>query len=90
MQKLSLGFVMSVLASVVNAAPLFLQSGDGLNSSNLAVVVNDADPLSVQVADLYAELRNIPKENVLHVNFAPGSIAMTPAAFNVMKQTLDG
>lgn len=89
MQKLSLGFVMSVLASVVNAAPLFLQSGDGLNSSNLAVVVNDADPLSVQVADLYAELRNIPKENVLHVNFAPGSIAMTPAAFNVMKQTLD-
>ena len=41
MQKLSLGFVMSVLASVVNAAPLFLQSGDGLNSSNLAVVVNE-------------------------------------------------
>lgn len=89
MNRVSLGIAMSVLVCGVKAAPVVVQSSDGINASNLALVVNDADALSVQVANLYAEMRGIPRTNILHVNFAPGSTVMTPAAFQLMKQTLD-
>lgn len=89
MKKISMSIVMSLWVCGVQAAPVFIQNNEGINASNLAVVVNDADPLSVQVAELYAEMRGIPSANVLHVNFAPGSTVMTPAAFQLMKQTLD-
>lgn len=88
MRNLCIGLVVLVVTSV-EAAPVVFQSSDGLNASNLAVVVNDADPLSVQVGQLYAQKRRIPAANLLHVNFAPGSTIMTPDAFKLMKQTLD-
>lgn len=88
MRNLCIGLVALVVTSV-EAAPVVFQSSDGLNASNLAVVVNDADPLSVQVGQLYAQKRRIPAANLLHVNFAPGSTIMTPDAFKLMKQTLD-
>lgn len=88
MRNLCIGLAVLVVTSV-EAAPVVFQSSDGLNASNLAVVVNDADPLSVQVGQLYAQKRRIPAANLLHVNFAPGSTIMTPDAFKLMKQTLD-
>lgn len=88
MRNLCIGLVALVVTSV-EAAPVVFQSSDGLNASNLAVVVNDADPLSVQVGQLYAQKRRIPAANLLHVNFVPGSTIMTPDAFKLMKQTLD-
>lgn len=88
MRNLCVGLVALVVTGV-EAAPVVFQSSDGLNANNLAVVVNDADPLSVQVGQLYAQKRRIPAANLLHVNFAPGSTIMTPDAFKLMKQTLD-
>lgn len=88
MRNLYVGLVALVVTGV-EAAPVMLQSKDGINASNLAVVVNDADPLSVQVGQLYVQKRNVPAANLLHVNFVPGSTIMTPDAFKVMKQTLD-
>lgn len=73
----------------VSTSPIVLQGSGGISSASLAVVINDADPLSVEIGNLYAQKRNIPSANVLHVNFAKGSTVMTPAAFAVMKQTLD-
>lgn len=81
--------VETVTPSVAASDPIVTQGSDGLNPTTLGVVVNDADPLSVQVGQLYIQKRKVPSANLLHVNFATGSTVMTPAAFATMKQTLD-
>jgi len=40
----------------------------GISASELGVVVNDNDPLSVQIANYYISARGIPSSNVAHVN----------------------
>ena len=40
-----------------------------LNANELAVIVNDEDPLSVKIGEYYRVARNIPDENMLHVRF---------------------
>lgn len=54
----------------------------------LAVVVNDNDPLSVQVADDYVAARQIPPENVVHLGFATGGV-LPPEDFDPIAQDLD-
>jgi len=43
----------------------------GLTPQQLGVVINDADPNSVEVGEYYIQARNIPQENVVRVNI-PG------------------
>jgi uncharacterized protein (TIGR03790 family) len=43
----------------------------GLSPSQLAVVVNTADKLSVAIGDYYARKRHVPKANVIRVSFDP-------------------
>ncbi|NNJ90827.1 MAG: TIGR03790 family protein, partial [Gammaproteobacteria bacterium] len=39
------------------------------SSKQIAVIVNDSDPLSIKIATYYQQARNIPAENIIHVNF---------------------
>ncbi|HHJ16799.1 MAG TPA: TIGR03790 family protein [Gammaproteobacteria bacterium] len=55
----------------------------------LAVVVNDADPLSVRIGNYYRKARNIPARNMLHVHFTPGKPRMRRAEFRLIKAQLD-
>lgn len=41
-----------------------------ITPENVAVVVNDADPSSVQVAQYYLQARNIPQKNLIHIYLA--------------------
>ncbi len=52
-----------------------------LGPEELAVIVNDADPLSIRIAEYYREARNIPDENIIHVSFPADSHEMKPEAF---------
>ena len=40
-----------------------------IQSSELAVLINDHDPQSVEVAKYYQRARNIPDRNMIHLNF---------------------
>jgi uncharacterized protein (TIGR03790 family) len=60
-----------------------------LDASQLGVVVNTADPLSVQIGRYYAERRKIPFQNVLEVSFPPGRAIMTLADFQAAKLQVD-
>jgi uncharacterized protein (TIGR03790 family) len=77
-------------ADAAPAPPLVLFPRTGLEPDELAVVVNDADPLSVAVADYYVKARNIPAANVQHVTI-PGITASTlsEADFAPLKTKLD-
>ena len=54
--------------------------------SDIAVIVNDLDPLSVKIANYYQEKRRIPEQNMVHVRFKPGQKGMAPEAFQTLRQ----
>jgi uncharacterized protein (TIGR03790 family) len=52
-----------------------------LGPAELGVVVNDADPASVQIATYYAAARRIPPGNVVHVRFDPSNTLLSRDEF---------
>lgn len=60
-----------------------------LGPSELALVVNDLDPLSVKIANYYRIKRKIPMENVVHVRISPQGDAMTATEFQRVKSEVD-
>lgn len=55
---------------------------------DLAIIFNQADPLSVRVANYYREQRGIATENLIEINFNP-SVELTPAEFQNLKAEVD-
>jgi uncharacterized protein (TIGR03790 family) len=53
----------------------------GLHVSELAVIVNDADPASVETAAYYAARRGIAADHLVHVSFNPGQAVMSEDEF---------
>ena len=56
---------------------------------DLAVIVNDHDPLSVEIAQYYKAKRGIPDNNMIHITFTPGSTVMSQAEFAKIKALVD-
>jgi uncharacterized protein (TIGR03790 family) len=63
------------------AEPRFLLPKHHLEPAELAVIVNDQDPLSVQIADYYRQARGIPVENFIHVRLNPENTSIKPDRF---------
>jgi uncharacterized protein (TIGR03790 family) len=61
----------------------------GFGPEELAVIVNDADPVSIKIAEYYVSRRRIPKTNVIHVNFRPGRTSLMRAEFQKIKNVVD-
>jgi uncharacterized protein (TIGR03790 family) len=69
----------------------------GIQPSEIAVLINDNDPQSVDVANYYQQKRNIPSQNMIHLNFHenklyPGFAAnngIDRADFAVIKAQVD-
>ncbi len=74
---LTVGFPLLSLAVV----PAVYQPLPGLQPDQLAVVVNDHDPLSLRIGRYYREKRKIPDENIIHVAFPPGRKVISPGLF---------
>ena len=71
------------------SAPTVIFPKSSLGPDDLGVVVNDADPLSVEIAQYYKARRGIPEGNMIHVSFAPGSSVMSQAEFVRIKALVD-
>ncbi|MCG8039043.1 MAG: TIGR03790 family protein [Candidatus Thiodiazotropha taylori] len=59
-----------------------------LMADQLAVVVNDQDPLSQRIGNYYVEARGIPASNLLQVSFKPGKKTLAPQQFREIRQKL--
>jgi uncharacterized protein (TIGR03790 family) len=64
-------------------------------ANDLAVIINDSDPLSTRIGRYYQKNRNIPAQNILHVNFEPDRATMSRQLFErirarVIAHTPDG
>jgi uncharacterized protein (TIGR03790 family) len=75
-----------VLAVDANSTPL---QSPGLSPSELAVVINTADPLSVSIGAYYAMKRRIPKANIVKVRFDSHSDEISVTQFNALKSVID-
>ncbi|OAM51344.1 TIGR03790 family protein [Methylovorus sp. MM2] len=64
-------------------------SGYALSAQNLAVIINDSDPKSVEVGAYYVKIRKIPTANVVHVNIPVGREKLSITAFQTLKSTID-
>jgi len=90
--KFILAFISATLFSLTSAqaqlSPLY-RPAPSLSADELAVIVNDNDPLSRQIADYYAEQRHIPPDQVIHVQFPPRKAVLTESEFKHIKLQVD-
>ncbi len=61
----------------------------GIDHTNLAVIINAADPLSVAAGEYYARERHIPLTNVIKVSFPVGRSEMPVDEFQRLKAEVD-
>lgn len=63
--------------------------GPGVRAETLAVIVNDEDANSIEIAEYYRTKRAIPQENMLHVSFKPDAPVMSIGEFATIKAKVD-
>ena len=84
-------FAVTGLLSVCHAATGITAepAASELGPQHIAVVINDADPLSRSIGEYYIAKRGLPAANVIHVNFKPGITNMSPKLFKKLKASVD-
>jgi uncharacterized protein (TIGR03790 family) len=60
-----------------------------IDNTNIAVIINAANPLSVTVGEYYANARRIPAVNVIRVSFPAGSPDLSVDQFRSVKADVD-
>jgi uncharacterized protein (TIGR03790 family) len=60
-----------------------------IDRTQLAVIVNKADPLSVRIGAYYAEQRRIPFQNLIEVSFPPGRSVMPQSEFEAIRSQIE-
>jgi uncharacterized protein (TIGR03790 family) len=76
------------LLSAGAARAQFVASG-ALRPEQLAIVINDDEPNSVQVGEYYRKRRNIPASNVVHVHIPGKPRVIGPGQFAELKEQID-
>ncbi|MEQ1815848.1 MAG: TIGR03790 family protein [Nitrosomonas sp.] len=61
----------------------------GFTPEDIAVIINDDDPLSRQIGSYYQQARHIPESNMIHLRFSSEHSVMTPQEFQQLKTTID-
>ena len=83
-------------ANSVKVATLIVPRSS-IQASEIAVLINDNDPQSVEVANYYQQVRKIPSRNMIHLNFdqdrihpgLPSNNGIDPAEFATLKAQVD-
>ena len=63
------------------------ESAGPLSATQLALVINTADPLSVKIGAYYAKRRHIPPANIVRVRFDSNRDELPPAEFTALLKT---
>ena len=57
-------------------------TASGLGPSDIAIIVNDMDPVSRRIGQYYRATRKIPDTNMIHIRFKTKGKMMPPGVFN--------
>ena len=88
------GAVLAALVFPASAAEIqqdvpFLLPKHRIEAAEVAVLVNDRDPLSQRIARYYRQRRRTPDRNLVHIAFAPGRDEIPPDEFAQLKRLVD-
>ena len=67
--------------------PVQPESLGPLNATQLALVINTADPLSVKIGAYYAKRRHIPSANIVRIHFDSNRDELPPEEFTALRKT---
>jgi uncharacterized protein (TIGR03790 family) len=67
----------------------FVPAASGLLPAQLGLVINDDEPNSVEIGELYRKARGIPANNVVHVRIAGRPRKLDPERFHELKAQID-
>ena len=82
--------LLALLSCRLQASPIAIElPRSGIRADELAIIVNQRDPLSRQIADYYQQRRHIPEANIIRVGFTPGKRVLSRVEFEVIKQQVD-
>ncbi|NOT67683.1 MAG: TIGR03790 family protein [Methylophilaceae bacterium] len=81
--------VLLLIAMPAFARPDLQLPRTGLTAQEVAIIINDDDPLSVQTGTYYQKARQIPPTNVIHVRFPAGRTALGKEEFQQLKAQID-
>ena len=85
-----IGAALWLLASLpAVAAPQIILPRTGITADEVAVLVNENDPLSRQTAEYYVKVRGIPQANVIRLHLPPGQAMIPAEAFGEIKRQVD-
>ncbi len=77
------------LAARAGTAATGGRTDDAVSARTLAVVINTADPLSVEIGNYYVQRRHIPAANVVRVHFGYRRTVLPAAEFRTLKALID-
>ncbi|HTS52593.1 MAG TPA: TIGR03790 family protein [Burkholderiales bacterium] len=92
MYRLIVSLVWVLLGSLAAARALAQHDAahaGGIDPTNIAVIINVADPLSVAVGEYYARARRIPAPQVIRVRFPAGASELAVDEFRRVKAQVD-
>ncbi len=75
--------------SATRPTPKILFPAPGLGPGEVAIIVNSADPDSVEIGAYYQKKRDIPIENIITVSFPTNKAVMLVETFNKIKARVD-
>lgn len=61
----------------------------GLRPAQLAIIINDDEPNSVEIGEYYRQARNVPAENVVHVRIPNHPRKLDAEQFRQLKEQID-
>jgi uncharacterized protein (TIGR03790 family) len=87
----------SVLGSNARAIATLLVPRRGIQPSEMAILINDNDPQSIEVASYYQQKRHIPDQNMIHLTFDQNKLyegfttnnGLDPKEFALLKAQVD-
>ncbi len=83
-----MGFCVLALTSCAWMSEMVMPSTQ-FTAKNLAVIINEADSLSVQIGNYYQRQRQIPNSNIIKISFPPNQVNLTPEKFKALKAVVD-
>lgn len=87
---LSVLLLCDTLPTVAHAdMPRFILPKSSLAPEDVAVIVNDDDPLSRKITEYYRAKRLIPEANIVHVRFSAKNSTLTRGEFARIKKEVD-
>ena len=86
--RISLCLPLALLATLAHGAESAVPPG--LQPAQLAIVINDAEPNSIEVGEYYRQAHAIPAANVVHVHIPNRPRKLSMDQFAQLKERIDG